>query len=385
MSSRLLQILSAMMPMHEQTLLLRASLMSGDACRNAWNEWKDLAVNPKDAMAADRWSVKRLLPALYIALRDNEAEVDPELGPYLKLAYVREQMRSRTYYRIANEILSALTSAEVPFVMLRGGALAATVYPDPAVRHCHDIALLVRDNDVGRARDAILKTGRTTIPWNPEDGGPAAILRDETTLPIELHTRLLNPPYYRLDWDAVWARCNTVKIGCTETKVLCLEDALIHVCAHASYSEARWSMRWVADAWHIIRQGGVNWDAVLQRSVEARVELPLYAALQYLANALGASIPADVIRALEKAAANVRPVARDIALRGVRAGDNASLGVLFKRMPRSWSLRATAIYWLLFPSREYVREVIGAKGSSSALALYVKRPLGYLKQYVLKA
>ncbi|MGV3711085.1 MAG: nucleotidyltransferase domain-containing protein [Gemmatimonas sp.] len=384
MNSRLTQILSAMMPIHEQTLLLRASLLQGDACRDAWNEWKTIAGNPKEAMAADRWSVKRLLPALYVALRDNNADVDPELGPYLKLAYVREQMRSRTYYRIANEVLSALTAADIPFVMLRGGALAATVYPDPAVRHCHDIALLVRDEDVNRARDTVLQTGRTTIPWNPADGGPAVILRDETTLPIELHTRLLNTPYYRLSWDDVWLRCTKVKIGCTETRVLCAEDALIHVCAHASYSEARWSMRWVADAWHLIRQGNVRWDQVLARANSARVELPLFVALEYLKRALDANVPDSVLQELGMAAANARPVARDIALRGVRAGDNASLGVLFERMPASWSLRATAMYWLMFPSREYVRDVIGAKGGAAALALYAKRPLGYFRQYVLK-
>lgn len=379
MSTRLAQILSAMMPAPEQTLLLRAALLRGDLCREAWKAWSVMVGEPKQAMTDDRGAVKRLIPALYVALRESGVEVDASLAPYLKLAYVREQMRSRTYYRICGDVLRALRDADVPVIMLRGGALAATVYPDPAIRHCHDIALLVRNSDVGRARAALLRTGRTSVPWNPADGGPAAILRDETSLPIELHTQLLDTPYYAFGRDAVINRCERVAVAGVETLVLCPDDALLHVCAHASYSEARWSMRWVTDVFYIVRQSRVQWSRLLQSVSDARVDLPLSAALAYAHDQLDVAVPSEVLLALGQRASTAPAVARDIALRGVRAGDNAGLRVLFNRMPRGWSVRLAALYWLLFPSHAYVRDVVGVTGRFGLARHYARRPLGYLR------
>lgn len=288
-------------------------------------------------------------------------------------------MRSRTYYRICGEVLRALRDADVPVIMLRGGALAATVYPDPAVRHCHDIALLVREADVGRAGAALLQTGRTSVPWNPADGGPAAILRDGTSLPIELHTHLLDIPYFSFDRSAVIDRCECVTIAGVETLVLCPDDALLHVCAHASYSEARRSMRWLTDVFYLVRQGRVQWGRLLQSASAARVDWPLYTALMYAQEQLDVAVPPEVLGALGQRASAAPAVARDIALHGVRAGDNASLRVLFSRMPEGWNVRLAAMYWFLFPSRAYVRDIVGVTGHFGLTRHYARRPLGYLR------
>ena len=155
--------LAAVLPTPEQTWLLRACLLDGEAEREAWHIWHALAGDAKAAMVEDRWSVKRLLPALYVALRRSGAEVDATLLSYLKLAYVREQMRATTYRRICGELVAVLAAAGVPAVLLRGGALVATVYDDPAVRHCHDVAFLVQPADLARADAALRAAGLTSI------------------------------------------------------------------------------------------------------------------------------------------------------------------------------------------------------------------------------
>ena len=378
------QVLQAILPGPEQTLLLRASLLKGDECRQAWDAWKKIAGDAKQAMAADRWSVKRLLPPLYVALREAKAEVDAQLVPYLKLAYVREQMRSRTYVRIAGEVLNALQSADIPVIALRGAALAATVYPDAALRHCHDIALLIPEAQITRAKAVVLATGRAIIPWDASEGGPVAIFRDETMLPIELYTRLLNLPYYRLTWADASSRTRAATIGGVNTRILSAEDALLHVCVHASYSKSRDSLRWVGDAWHLIRANRINWKAVVDGAYSSRTSLPLVVTLRYLVERLGAPIPADVISQLDSLAELNGAIARDVALHGARVGECESLSGLFRRMPssHSLSLRLATIKWLLLPSPQYVTEVVGARGAGSMFAHYVRRPLAYARRFV---
>lgn len=381
--------LAAMLPSPEQTWLLRACLLDGEEGREAWRVWEALAGDAKAAMAEDRWSVKRLLPALYSALRRNGASVDAALLPYLKLAYVREQIRSRTYLGICGEVLAALHDASVPNVLLRGAALAATVYPDPALRHCHDIALLVEKDDLARAAGVLRRRGLEPFPSSVADGvtvGPGATLRHETTLPIELHTDVFGVPLYELPFAEVWPRTRPVRVAGCDARVLSPADALLHVCGHASYSPGRESLRWVCDAWHLIAMNpDLDWELLCQSAKHSRVTLPLAVTLRYLSAQLGAPVPAWVLEQLERHASGVPAVERDVALRGARVAANDSLGAMLRRVPPRWSVRARVVVWLLWPSREYVRDVAGARGALGVLLHYVRRPAGYAWRYLRRA
>lgn len=381
--------LSAMLPSPEQTWLLRACLLDGEDGREAWRVWQTLAGDPKAAMAEDRWSVKRLLPALYSALRRNGAAVDATLLPYLKLAYVREQIRSRTYLRICGEVLTILHDADVPVVLLRGAALAATVYLDPALRHCHDLALLVERSDVSRAAEALQRQGLERLPVGDGAGaarGPAALLRHETTLPVELHTHLFGVPLYELPPSEVWPQTRTVEIAGASARVLAPADSLLHVCGHASYSRGRESLRWVGDAWHLIAvHPDLDWELLCQSAQRSRLTLPLAVMLRYLSAQLGATIPEVALEQLERHARQASAVERDVALHGARVGACESLGVMLRRVPAGWRVRAQIIAWLLWPSREYVRDIVGVRGPAAALMHYVRRPVGYARRYLRRA
>ena len=382
-------MLSALLPSPEQTWLLRACLLDGEDGRDAWRAWRGLAGEPKAAMAEDRWSVKRLLPALYSALRRNGAPVDPALLPYLKLAYVREQIRSRTYLGICRDILTTLAEASVPVVVLRGAALATTVYPDPAIRHCHDISLLVRERDIARGTQALQGRGLVRAPVGASAGvivGAAAVLRHETTLPVELHTRLFGVPLYDLPPSEVWPRTREVSVAGADARILAPADALLHVCGHASYSPGRDSLRWVCDAWYLIAANpDLDWDLLLKSAERGRLTLPLAVTLRYLSAQLGASIPESVLERLERCARHAPAIERDVALRGARVGACENLGVMLRRVPASWRVRAQIVAWLLWPSREYVRDIVGIDGSAAALLHYVRRPLDSARRFLRPA
>ena len=376
-------VMSAILPTAEQTLLLRASLLDGKRGTSAWGEWVAIVGDAKQAFVEDRGSVKRLLPQLYVALRNNNGDVKPELMQYLKLAYVREQMRSRTYFRICRDILVALEAAQVPVLLLRGGALAKHTYPDPALRHCHDIALLIggrgdeTEQYVSRIRTALADSGRTEVKCDPAEGGPIALFRDETTLPIEIYDRPFKLSYYKLPSTELFSRSQATRIGDAAVSLLCAEDALVHVCVHASYSTSRDSLRWVGDAWYLLQGSEIDWDKVAETSQRARGLLPMYVMLKYLRDALEAPVPDSLLLRLKVGLGNLPSIARDVALHGARVGDCASLGGLFSRIPGSIRLKAITALWLLFPSTAYVREVVGIQSRIGVAGHYLRRPIAY--------
>ena len=378
-ASACIAALGAVLPTPEQTWLLRACLLEGEAGRDAWRAWHALAGDAKAAMVEDRWSVKRLLPALYVALRRSEAPVDATLMSYLRLAYVREQMRATTYRRICGESVQVLAAAELPAVLLRGGALAATVYDDPAVRHCHDVALLVRPEDLSRGVAALRDAGLKPLAHAPEEVAPYAALRHETSLPVELHGRLFATPTYELPWPDVWPRTREVRIADASARVLAPSDALLHVLCHAFSSASRDPLRWVGDAWHIIRCGGVDWESFCETAERGRLALPSLVMLWYLVDALGASVPGTVLDRLRAAVERAPVVERDVALRAARAGACESVTAMLRRGRGGWRVRALAILWLLFPSREYVRDVVTPRDGRALALRYLERPVNYLR------
>lgn len=90
-------------------------------------------------------------------------------------------------------IVDALESAGIPSVLLKGPALARTVYPDPALRWSSDIDLLVRPGDV-IAAEAILGNLGYISPHREFHTRPYAYHQEFVSpdggIPLELHWSL---------------------------------------------------------------------------------------------------------------------------------------------------------------------------------------------------
>src|ERR1700675_4628128 len=123
-------------PSPDQALLLRAAVLPAPQARAAWQ-----ALRPRvDLARLDRASL-RLLPLLDANLRRHGIH-DP-LGDALVLAREQAAARNRTLFHGGRRLLATLADAGIDTLMLKGGALAATVYGDPALRPMSDLDVLV--------------------------------------------------------------------------------------------------------------------------------------------------------------------------------------------------------------------------------------------------
>lgn len=378
----LLHALSAILPTAAQTRLLRATLHSGEAGREAWESWYE-ADNPILTLREDGRSIKKLLPLLHESRRRNSIDTDKELGSYLRAAHYREELRTSAYRDIARSVFGSFETAGIGFIALKGAALADAVYQAPALRHSHDINVLIREADLPSAI-ALLPALGFEPPGRQPGAHEDVELRHESGLPLVLHRHLFKTPFYNAAAEEVWARSEVHDVAGLPTRILSPADNLMHVCGYAASHRNRASLVWVCDSWMIIdHDPDLDWDALLDSARRSHLALPLCVTLGYLAHELGAPLPASFLRRLHDAAARAGAVEREAALLGARAGDRGSLQSLVMRSS-GWAARLQLLQWVLLPSPAYLRWVSSASSSWLLPFYYVYHPLKYIARGTLR-
>lgn len=371
--------LSRPLPGREESWLLRAILHRGDTAVEAWRRFSSSVEDLPALFRTDTGGRKRLSPLLLRSVRENGLSADPGLLTILRTAWLREELRADAYHAIAGELYGTLQSAGVPFLVLKGAALAETAYPERCLRHAHDIDLLLPAERVSDAA-RLLARDRWRGP-EPAPGGQGTVLHHESGLPVRLLHRSYRTAFYRSSFATLRARSRTVPIeGSGPVVVPGPADQLVYALGHASYCPGRSTLVWATDAWMIVHGSpGVDWDDFVGAVQEARLELPVCVMAGYLADMLDAPVPPRVMAELDRGASKAGPLARDVALYGARQrrGTHAALT---SRLRPAWSDRLTLLRWQLFPSRAYLAWAYGDPPSALLPLIYLTRPFSWLAE-----
>jgi hypothetical protein len=372
--------LSVLLPTPAQTLLLRACLWKDGSGREASGAWlQQHSRQPGKQLQEDH--LKSLLPLLFAAFQRNGVEADHEFLTILRAASLREELRAQTYRRICREVLSAFAAAGISSIVLKGAALADLVYAHPALRHCHDLDLLLEESDPAKAIRLLSSLGFSLI----ERALPLSEWQDlqfvhESGLPLELHRYLFRLPLYNTIAPEIQARSHVHHVADVPVRILTLADQLLHVCGHAASCASRESLRWACDAWLLVeRFPDLDWGLLEDCARRSHLTLPLSVLLNYLATELRAPIPAAFLTRLTALAARARMVECEAALWGAHASGRGRFKNLL-RMTNKWRARIFVLRWILFPSPTYVRTMRYVRSPWHLPFYYLSRPLRYVAQ-----
>jgi len=375
-------ILSDLFPTPQQTSLQRACLYSGEAGRQAGVAWVKAIQASEDTLQEEY--IKSLLPLLCHALPRNGVEVEHAFLTILRTASLWEDLRTKTYRRICREVLSSLTAAGIPFMLLGGAVLAETVYRDPALRHSHDIDILLGEADPCRAINLLASVGFVPLAKDVSPAWPNLQCTHKSGLRLMLHRQLFCIPPYQIESMSMWTRCQTHVIADVPVHVLSPEDTLLHLCGRVFLSPSRASLSWVCDTWLLIdRHPSLDWDALLESIVHRHLTLQLAVMLGYVAEELQAPIPQSFLERLYEQASQADTFEYEVALWGVRAGGRVRLKELLLKT-QDWRTGAFILKWMLFPSPAYLRSVEQIHLSGLLPLLYVSRPLRYIARSFLR-
>lgn len=207
------------------------------------------------------------------------------------------------------KVLHAFNQDAIPFLLLKGAALAHTVYPRPNLRTYHDIDAMIHPRDLDRARDLLEAMGY--VPYDEFradaiDKNRTAyhyiLRRSDTWLEvlIELHTA----PHAgeiatAFDVDSMWARAQTITVLGESTMTLHPVDHLLYLCWHYRFHGfAR--LLWLYDLVVMLRtiDSEAYWQALVHGACRQQLATTLYYCLSWCRSIFDVAVPDDVLASL---------------------------------------------------------------------------------------
>jgi hypothetical protein len=320
-----------------------------------------------------------LLPLLYERLRAVEdGRIPPGVMARLRSAYYTNLLRNQRLGAELAEVVEALRGEGVEAIVLKGGALAPTVYPNPAQRPMADLDLLVRAEDVERA-GAVLESLGFRLP----DSLPAGMVpfqqrfgsglewqrcRADRTTRLDVHQHLAGIHMFRdafpVETGTLWAAARPLPLDGSEAWQLSAEDTLIHLCLHLARPHTYdCPLLSYVDIDRVVAapDGAPSWRLLVERSGQYQVKMVVYYGLRCAQSLLGTPVPPGVLDALQPGRAHLRtlrwlaPLDREGVLQVARGSRGVVKRVLLHAALADGIREAGAmVRGLLFPGEEWL-------------------------------
>ncbi|MDI9569814.1 MAG: nucleotidyltransferase family protein [Pseudomonadota bacterium] len=220
---------------------------------------------------------------------------------------VYEALRGRFNSQIARNMACAAAAREtfrllhregIPFLVLKGLALAENVYPHFGMRTTSDLDVLIRREDLLRADAALGGAGyhaRDSTPRRALLNPPGYLASLEFHRPgsvfsyLHLHWHLVNTsvPAFgfieNIDMERIWNRSRTGLVACAEARLLGPEHLIIYLCEHGlrvGHSFDRLNL--ICDLYYAIKNPGapLDWDLAAAEAKELGLRNFVYLGLR---------------------------------------------------------------------------------------------------------
>jgi hypothetical protein len=257
-------------------------------------------------------------------------------------------------------LLDSLASADINAIVLKGAALAYTVYPEPWLRPRNDDDLLVAPGAFNQARQVLGRLGYDEEATNP---GPEHTAQshfagrgDLDGHFVDLHWRPLVPAAFRQlpTYEELWRDSVPLADVAPAARAPSPAHALLLACAHrVAHHGVSEDPQWLVDV-HLLSRvlDAARWDVFCRAALRSRLAEVCCFELARAVGQLGTPVPSDVLEKLGQA--HGEPSARHLA-----AGS---------RLHRLWldlgdrrgRERVTTLLARLLPPPSYMRARYGA-------------------------
>ncbi|KAF5434249.1 hypothetical protein C5S35_14810 [Candidatus Methanophagaceae archaeon] len=248
-----------------------------------------------------------IAPLLYYNLSEIvDKRVPEQVVGYLRKLYNGNVARNILVYDALSKVLKAFKHARIAVIVLKGAALAETVYRDIGLRPFSDVDILVRESDLQRAKKQLSELGYrldeevSPEKYNEEFGCDLYYIGKVNIL--EIHWDILRKTksdrYTRVEIEKLWERAVPAKIAGVDTLMMSPEDMLLHFCVHLPKHRYN-RLIWLCDVLEIIEQTDIDWDYVIEIAEKYRIKAYMYYGLHFTDVLLGCDIPEEVLNELK--------------------------------------------------------------------------------------
>ncbi len=330
----------------------------------------------------------KLLPLAYTRLSSLEPHGDlipPDVLSHLESATYTSAVRNAQLAEDLDEVVAALHQADVEVIVLKGGALAWTVYADPAQRPMTDLDLLVRPKQMTQAGVVLDAIGfhlsgspaNRMLPFQQQFGGGIDRQRSRygRIMRLDVQHHLVGVDFVRhafpVDTDALWAAARPLPLRRSQALQLAPEDMLLHLCLHPALHDGyAGPLLWYVDMDNVIRANTKDnadpfWARFVERATRFRVRTVAAYSLAASRRLVDTPVPDAVFQAL----APDRLWLAALRRHGLHALVPLDAETALQDSPKPPGIRQTALYValmdrpsdvggmvraILFPGREWL-------------------------------
>lgn len=268
------------------------------------------------------------------------------------------------------KVLRVFQDHGIPVIVLKGAALANSVYDSIGERPMCDVDLLILKQDRLRILSILETAGYQIESLPPKKFHPFSnnlmgeiSFNSKSGGKFDLHWELTNAEWVRkiirLDMDTLWRSSQPLEINRVKTLQLSTVDTLLHICLHlmvSAYTHRVAERDIVALVNH---HQPFPWQAFLERATDFHVKTACYFAIEAMAVNYRAVIPPDVIEALNppsrikwlihRIADPIKSMQGQVTLR------NRRFLVHIVTADRLWDV-VKMLFWLFFPGTKWLEE-----------------------------
>ena len=297
------------------------------------------------AEACDRHQVT---PNIYCKFQGlTPTVVPPGLLEHLRTRFQESCVHN---YRLAKKLIdltSMLENEGVPVLALKGPSLAMAVYGGLSLRHCLDLDLVIRKEELVTAARLMKAWGFQAKPTpampqirpylcHPEDpqhverGNEIELLSPDGTFYVDLHWQLGDPFWrpFSPDVEEFWIRAKRQDLPLGSVLMPCREDLFLALSAHGT--RHRWLyLKWLLDIAELLRNPGtLDWSRIEEMARNCHgVGASASVALILARDLLEVHLPPEVERILPATArtmALASAIREELLLWGQTSGDEHS-------------------------------------------------------------
>ncbi len=341
-------------------------------------------------------ATESLGPAVGLACKnDPSGRVPPVVRERVRRDLLEATARHLVLSGELARLLKSFERERITVIPLKGPALAETLYPDPAIRPCSDLDLLIRREHLERVDELLQRLAYQRVA--DAHSFRFDVAYDHATLyaaasgvHVDLHWSLLSEPRY--SWDeraaaSLWDRAVRLRLAGEDALGLGPEDLLLYLTMHVAVHHSLTGLLWLYDVFLVLERSAstLDWEAVTTRASRWRVRTAAYFALREVQRLFGARVPAALMDGLEPRGPRTAALAwlvRHRAPSQRRAAEHV-IGLLL--VDRGRDLVGT-LWRVLFPPSDWLRARYEGAGTSR-LAQYVAhcRRLGHVARQAVAA
>ena len=316
-----------------------------------------------------------VVPLVYTQLQ----KVAHDLVPHnwmaqFKTSYQENVARNLVLTSELKALIRALKETGIESIPFKGPILAVLAYDDLALRRFVDLDIIVKRDDVFRARDVLVQLGYQPV-LNVDQQSLVLqtqhniqFKRDNGQTIVELHWEVASELFAQaVSAEELWQRLVKVDLNGETVNSMSVDDVLFSLCVHGS--RHIWErLAWICDLAELIAHREIDWTSLIERARTTDCERMFYLGL-FLANQLfDTNLPADVRTKIESDT-QLQTIADGIIARLFNGTTHvpASPAQIFRfnyNLRKSWRGRARYFAFMLKPT-------------DSDLGIRLPRPLSF--------